>query len=72
MARFFIRSLKKLMADNKTLRDNRDRGKVAADEKYEVDYFVEKFSVSKKQVTDAIKEVGNDRKKLEAHFKKNK
>jgi hypothetical protein len=37
-----------------------------------VDYFVEKFGVSKKQVTDAIKEVGNDRKKLEAFFKKNK
>jgi hypothetical protein len=58
------------MADNKTKTDNRDRSKVAGDEKYEIDYLVEQLNVPRKQVLAAIQEVGNDRKKIEAYLKK--
>lgn len=60
------------MADNKDLRDGRDRSRVSSSEEYEVQYLAEKFNVSAQEVRDAIERVGNDRKQVEEYLGKNK
>ena len=55
--------------DNKDLRGGQDRNRVAANEEYEVRYLAEKLSVSEEEVKNAIKQVGNDRNKLEEYLK---
>jgi predicted DNA-binding protein YlxM (UPF0122 family) len=45
---------------------NQDRVRVATGQDYEVRYEAEKEGVSKQVVKDAVKEVGNSRKKVEA------
>lgn len=57
------------MSDNKNLRDNRDRSRVSGIEDYELSYLQEKLGVSREQVMDAIKAVGNDRQKVEDYLK---
>jgi len=57
------------MSDNKNLRDNRDRSRVSGNEDYELSYLQEKLGVSREQVMDAIKAVGNDRQKVEDYLK---
>jgi predicted DNA-binding protein YlxM (UPF0122 family) len=47
---------------------NQDRARVAAGQDYEVRYEAEKEGVSKQAVRDAVKEVGNSRKKVEARL----
>jgi hypothetical protein len=42
-----------------------DRSKVAAGQPHEVRYEAEKEGVSRSEVRDAVKEVGNSRKKVE-------
>lgn len=54
------------MADNKNKRGGGDRSRVAAGEGYEVSYFASKHGISAQQARDLIKEVGNDREKLNA------
>jgi hypothetical protein len=58
------------MADDKNLRDQIDRNRVARDENYEVDYLVEKTGASREQVTEAIRAVGNNREKVEEYLKR--
>jgi hypothetical protein len=58
------------MADDKNLRDQMDRNRVARDENYEVDYLVEKTGASREQVTEAIRAVGNNREKVEEYLKR--
>ena len=60
------------MADDKNIRDQRDRNRVAADEDYEIDYLVEKTGASREQVREAIKAVGNNREKVEQYLKRRK
>jgi predicted DNA-binding protein YlxM (UPF0122 family) len=55
--------------DNKNLRDGRDRSRVAGNEQYEVQHIADKFNVSPQEVRKLIKEVGNDREKLEERLK---
>lgn len=57
------------MADDKSKRDFRDRNKIAAEEPYELDYVANEHGVSRQDVLEAIKAVGNDRAKVEAHLK---
>lgn len=58
------------MADDKSKKDGRDRGKVSASENYEIQYFKEKMGVSSQAVTGAIRATGsNDRKVLEKYLK---
>lgn len=57
------------MSDDKSMKDNRDRSKVSGSEEYEVNYFVQKLGVTRDQVMEAIKKIGNDRQKLEAFLK---
>ncbi|WP_129714062.1 DUF3606 domain-containing protein [Pedobacter sp. SYP-B3415] len=59
------------MADDKNKVDQRDRSRVAGDEDYEIDYLAEKLGVSRDQVRDAIKAVGNDRSAVEKHLRGN-
>jgi NACalpha-BTF3-like transcription factor len=58
------------MSDDKNKRDARDRNQVAGDEDFELDYMVEKLNVTREQVREAIREVGNNRDKVEAYLKK--
>jgi hypothetical protein len=58
------------MADDKNLRDQMDRNRVARDENYEVDYLVETTGASREQVTEAIRAVGNNREKVEEYLKR--
>lgn len=48
-----------------------DRSRVAASDPSEVRYFAKKHGITDQQVIDLIKEVGNDRKTLEAAVAKN-
>ena len=57
------------MADNKDLRDGRDRSKVAGDEEYEVTYLAQKLNVSAEEVRRAIEQVGNSREKVEEYLR---
>ena len=49
-----------------------DRSRVAASDPSEVRYFAQKHGITDQQVADLIKEVGNDRKTLEAAVAKMK
>jgi hypothetical protein len=57
------------MADNKDLRDGRDRSRVAGDEEYEIQYIAEKFNVSAEEVRRLIEKVGNSREEIERYLK---
>lgn len=57
------------MADDKSKKDFRDRNKIATDEPYELDYVAKEHGVSRQDVLDAIKVVGNDRARVEAYLK---
>ncbi|TGQ63535.1 MAG: DUF3606 domain-containing protein [Mesorhizobium sp.] len=52
------------MADDKSKKDFRDRGRVSADEDYEVAHFAEKAGITPAQVRELIAKHGNDRVKL--------
>lgn len=54
------------MADDKSNRGGQDRARVSGQEGYEVEYFAGKHGITPQQARDLIKEVGNDRKKLDA------
>jgi hypothetical protein len=58
------------MADSKTNRGGRDRGRVAAGQGYELRYFARKHGITLDQARDLIKKVGNDRTKLNAAAEK--
>ena len=54
------------MADDKNKRGAADRRQVAGGEGYEVRYFARKHGISRDQAEKLIKQVGNDREKLNA------
>ena len=54
------------MADNKSNRGGRDRGRVAGGQGYELGYFARKHGLSREQAKSLIDRVGNDRAKLNA------
>lgn len=58
------------MADNKNLRDGRDRSKVDGNENYELQYIAEKFGVTIQEVRDTINKVGNNREDIESALNK--
>jgi hypothetical protein len=60
------------MADDKNIRDQRDRNRVAGDEDYEINYIVEKTGATREQVAQAIKAVGNNRQKVEEYLRNKK
>ena len=57
------------MADNKNLRDGRDRNRIDGSEDYEVQHVAEKLGVSAQEVRRAIEQVGNNREKVEEYLR---
>ena len=60
------------MADDKDLRDGRDRSRVSGSEEYELQYLAEKLNVSTEEIRRAIEKVGNSREKVEEYLRGNK
>jgi len=60
------------MADNKNIRDGRDRSRVSGSEDYELQHLAEKLNVSTEEVRRAIEQVGNSREKVEEYLKGNR
>ena len=58
------------MADNLKNRWQRDRSRVGGKEKWEMDYMRDKYNVDTSKIEEAIKAVGNDRKKVEEWLEK--
>lgn len=58
------------MADNRSNRGGRDRGRVAGGQGYELGYFARKHGISRDQARSLISRVGNDRAKLNAAAQK--
>ncbi|WKA26521.1 DUF3606 domain-containing protein [Bradyrhizobium roseum] len=54
------------MSENERKRKGSDRRKAANSEPYEVDYFARKHNISREQARDLIRQIGNDRDKLNA------
>lgn len=57
------------MADNRTLRGPQDSSRIAMGEDYEVEYWTDKFGVSRDELQKAIDAVGNSADAVEAHLK---
>ncbi|HEU4632914.1 MAG TPA: DUF3606 domain-containing protein [Flavisolibacter sp.] len=57
------------MADDKKLRDDRDRSRVAGNEDYEIQHIAEKLGVSAEEVRRAIQQVGNNRERIAEHLR---
>lgn len=55
--------------DNKSKKGYQDRSKINTKEKYEMDYWKNKFGVSGQQLAGAVRVVGNGAKKVEAYLK---
>jgi hypothetical protein len=60
------------MADDKNLKDGRDRSRVSGSEDYELQYLAEKLNVSTEEVRRAIEQVGSSREKIEEYLKRNR
>ena len=58
------------MADNRSNRGGRDRGRVAGGQGYELGYFARKHGISRDQARSLIGRIGNDRAKLNAAAQK--
>jgi hypothetical protein len=57
------------MADDKSKRGSSDRGLIALNERYEVQYWSKKFKVTPAKLRYAVKKVGHSAKKVEAYIK---
>lgn len=59
------------MSDNKQMTGGQDRTRISVDEKYEVDYWKNKFNVSAKELSEAVDAVGNNADDVEQYLKRN-
>jgi len=58
------------MADDKSKRGAEDRARVAGEQGYEVDYFANKHGISREQAEQLIRQIGNDRVRLDEAARK--
>jgi hypothetical protein len=58
------------MSDDRSKRGAADRERVAGGEDYEVAYFARKHGITKEQAEGLIKQIGNDRERLDAAARK--
>jgi hypothetical protein len=58
------------MADDKSKRGAQDRARVAGEQGYEVDYFANKHGISREQAEQLIRQIGNDRARLDEAARK--
>lgn len=56
------------MSDDKSKRGGRDRERIAMDEEYEVRYWTQAFGVSKDELQEAVKSVGNNADAVRRHL----
>jgi hypothetical protein len=59
----------KKMGDNKKRTGEPDRSRISTSERYEMDYWKEKFDVSSQQLTGAVRAVGNNAKEVEKYLR---
>lgn len=52
------------MPDDKSMRDQRDRGRVAAEQDFELRYFAQEAGISLQQARELIERFGHDRDTL--------
>ncbi|KEQ53730.1 DUF3606 domain-containing protein [Sphingobium chlorophenolicum] len=57
------------MSDDKTLRAPQDSSRIAMGEDYEVEYWTNKFGVSRDRLQQAVDAVGNSADAVEKHLK---
>lgn len=60
------------MADNKNKKGEPDRSLINTGEKYEMQYWKDKFNVSSQQLTGAVRAVGNKATEVEKYLKNKK
>lgn len=58
------------IADDKTARGSQDRSRIALSEDYEVEYWTNRFSVSKDKLREAVDAVGNSVDAVAAYLNK--
>jgi hypothetical protein len=56
------------MADNKALRGPQDSSRIAMGEDYEVEYWTDKFGVSRDRLQQAVDAVGNSASAVKEHL----
>jgi hypothetical protein len=61
-----------IMSDNKKKTGEPDRSRINTSERYEMDYWKDKFGVSPQQLTGAVRAVGNGAKDVENYLKNKK
>jgi len=57
------------MSNNKEIRGEEDRTRVAGVEKWEIEHLVNQTGASHKEIAEAIKVVGNDMDKVEEYLR---
>lgn len=73
MANLVVQTKQDTMSDNKKNTGSPDRDRINTSEDYEVQYWSEKFGVSRQELIDAVKASGsNSPEKVEAHLKNRK
>jgi hypothetical protein len=58
------------MADDKMNRGPQDRSRISLGEDYEVRYWTDKLGVSREQLEDVVKKVGNSAEAVEAEMRR--
>ena len=58
------------MADDKSKTGKQDKNRINLDEEYEVNYWADKFGISKKELAKVVSEVGNNAKDVKNTLKK--
>ncbi len=57
--------------DNKDLKGGQDRIRIEASEDYELQYWSEKFHVTREEIREAVKEVGSQSEDVERYLADN-
>lgn len=60
------------MSDDKNKRGSQDRNRISLTEDYEVRYWTEQLGVSREELEEAVKSVGNGAAKVREHFSSRK
>lgn len=57
------------MSDDKSKRGSADRSRIALGEEHEVQYWTKELGVSKQELQEAVKSVGNSADKVREHLR---
>ena len=60
------------MSDDKSKRGARDRNRISMGEEYEVRYWTDQLGVTREELEEAVKSVGNSAQKVREHLRGNK